>query len=81
MGLQLTLEWFDKTTELLVDKEISADLGDDGSLIIKFGLPFDSEIYYGGYDVLPSWKPDLQPLFKHQIDFFQYNYQLVFSII
>jgi hypothetical protein len=79
MGLKLTLEWFDKSDELLVDKETSVDLGLDGRLIKKFGLPFDGRIYDGGFDVLISWKPDLQPLFNHQIDFNEYDYQLVFK--
>lgn len=33
MGLKLRLEWFDRKTELLVGKEYSKDLGDDGSVI------------------------------------------------
>lgn len=79
MGLKLTLEWFDKSDELLISEETSADLGDDGSLITKFGLPFDWRIYYGGFDVLDGWIPDLQPLFNHHIDPSKYDYQLIFE--
>ena len=39
MGLKLRLEWFDRKTELLVGKEYSKDLGDDGSVIESLGLP------------------------------------------
>lgn len=79
MGLTLKLEWFDKADELLVGKEISADLGNDGSLIKKFSLPFDGRIYDGGFDVLQAWERDLQPLFRHKIDFSRYDYQLMFK--
>ncbi|WPM85620.1 colicin E3-like toxin immunity protein [Apirhabdus apintestini] len=79
MGLKLTLEWFDKIDEILIDKETSADLGQDGSLIKNFNLPFDGRIYDGGFDVLSSWRNDLQPLFSHHIDFDKYDYQLVFK--
>lgn len=79
MGLKLILEWFDKTDDILINKETSADLGQDGSLIKKFNLPFDGRIYDGGFDVLSSWKNDLQPLFSHHIDFDKYDYQLVFK--
>ena len=79
MGLKLTLEWFDKTDEILIHKETSVDLGLDGSLIKKFGLPFDGRIYDGGFNVSSLWRDDLQPLFSHHIDFDNYDYQLVFK--
>ncbi|WP_369790303.1 colicin E3-like toxin immunity protein [Rouxiella sp. WC2420] len=79
MGLKLTLEWFDKIDEILINKETSIDLGQDGSLIKKFNLPLDGRIYDGGFDVLILWKDDLQPLFSHHIDFDKYDYQLVFK--
>ncbi|WP_029686714.1 colicin E3-like toxin immunity protein [Tatumella saanichensis] len=79
MGFKLTLEWFDKRDEILISKETSADLGLDGFPIKKFNLPFDGRIYDGGFDVLSSWKNDLQPLFLHHIDFDKYDYQLVFK--
>ena len=79
MGLILILEWFDKSDEVLISKETSADLGQNGSVIKKFNLPFDGRIYDGGFDVLISWIDDLQPLFSHHIDFEKYDYQLVFK--
>jgi len=57
MGLKLTLEWFRKSDEIFVGEETSTDLGNDGSIIKKFGLPFDGRIYDGGFDVLASWIP------------------------
>ena len=54
MGLILILEWFDKSDEFLIGKETSSDLGQDGSIIKKFNLPFDGRIYDGGFDVLIS---------------------------
>ena len=62
-------------------EETSADLGNDGSIINKLGLPFDGRIYDGGFDVLASWIIDLQPLFTHKIDFQRFDYQLVFERI
>ena len=79
MGLALKLEWFDKADELLVGKEVSVDLGNDGSLIKKFSLPFNGRIYDGGFDVLQAWRSDLQPLFQHRIDFSRYDCQSVFK--
>lgn len=79
MGLKLTLEWFRKSDEIFVGEETSTDLGNDGSIIKKFGLPFDGRIYDGGFDVLACWISDLQPLFTHKIDFQHYDYQLVFE--
>jgi hypothetical protein len=79
MGLKLTLEWFDKKDELLISEETSADLGDDGSLLIKFNLPYDWKVYYGVFDFLNEWVPDLQPLFSHHIDPSRYYYQLSFE--
>lgn len=35
MGLILILEWFDKSDEVLISKETSADLGQNGSIIKK----------------------------------------------
>ncbi|NMP25579.1 cloacin [Rahnella sp. SAP-1] len=80
MGLKITLEWFDKADRILINKEDSADLGQDGSLIKKFNLPFDGRIYDGGFDVLELWREDLQPLFFHHLDFDKYDYQLVFKL-
>lgn len=79
MGLKITLEWFDKEDEILINKETSTDLGQDGSLIKKFNLPFNGKIYDGGFDVLKPWVSDLQSLFLHHIDPDKYDYQIVFK--
>ena len=78
MGLKVRLNWYDKNTEIGVAKEYSTDLGDDGALIEAFGLMDEPEIYDGGFDVLPAWITDLQPLFNHQIEPAAFDYQVSF---
>lgn len=79
MGLKLRLEWFDRKTELLVGKEYSKDLGDDGSVIESLGLPLKDNINNGGFDVEKEWGPLLQPYFKNKIDVDEYWYQISFD--
>ncbi|MCW9474341.1 colicin E3-like toxin immunity protein (plasmid) [Klebsiella michiganensis] len=79
MGLKLRLEWFDRKTELLVGKEYSKDLGDDGSVIESLGLPLKDNINNGGFDVEKKWGPLLQPYFKNKIDVDEYWYQISFD--
>lgn len=79
MGLKLRLEWFDRKTELLVGKEYSKDLGDDGSVIESLGLPLKDNINNGGFDVEKKWGPSLQPYFKNKIDVDEYWYQISFD--
>lgn len=79
MGLKLRLEWFDRKTELLVGKEYSKDLGDDGSVIESLGLPLKDNINNGGFDVEKKWGPILQPYFKNKIDVDEYWYQISFD--
>lgn len=79
MGLKLRLEWFDRKTELLVGKEYSKDLGDDGSVIESLGLPLKDNINNGGFDVEKKWAPLLQPYFKNNIDVDEYWYQISFD--
>lgn len=79
MGLKLRLEWFDRKTELLVGKEYSKDLGDDGSVIESLGLPLKDNINNGGFDVEKKWGPVLQPYFKNKIDVDEYWYQISFD--
>ncbi|HCZ9102425.1 TPA: cloacin immunity family protein [Klebsiella michiganensis] len=79
MGLKLRLEWFDRKTELLVGKEYSKDLGDDGSVIESLGLPLKDNINNGGFDVEEKWGPLLQPYFKNKIDVDEYWYQISFD--
>lgn len=78
MGLKIRLEWYDKATEIAAEKEYSADLGDDGSIIDALGLMAESEIYDGGFDVLSAWIPELQLLFEHKIDTAAFDYQVAF---
>ncbi|WP_328286354.1 pyocin S6 family toxin immunity protein [Pseudomonas sp. Ant30-3] len=78
MGLKVRLNWYDKKTEIGVGKEYSADLGEDGSVIDALGLMAEPEIYDGGFDALPAWIPDLQPLFNHQIEPAAFDYQVAF---
>ncbi|PQO97536.1 cloacin [Pseudomonas frederiksbergensis] len=78
MGLKVRLDWYDKETEIGAGKEYSFDLGDDGSIIDALGLMAESEIYDGGFDVLPAWIPELQPLFAHKINSAAYDYQVAF---
>lgn len=79
MGLKLRLEWFDRKTELLVGKEYSKDLGDDGSVIESLGLPLKDNINNGGFDVGKKWGALLQPYFKNKIDVDEYWYQISFD--
>jgi len=78
MGLKISLDWYDKKTEVAEGKEYSADLGDDSSTIEALGLMGASNIYDGGFDVQPDWIPKLQPLFTHQIDPTSFDYQICF---
>jgi hypothetical protein len=78
MGLKIRLNWYDKETEIGVGKEFSVDLGDDGSVIEALGLMSEPEIYDGGFDVLATWIPHLQPLFNHPIDPAVFDYQVSF---
>ncbi|KAI2669426.1 MULTISPECIES: colicin E3-like toxin immunity protein [unclassified Pseudomonas] len=78
MGIKVRLNWYDKETEIGVGKEYSVDLGDDGSVIEALGLMAEPEIYDGGFDVLAAWIPDLQSLFKHQIEPAVFDYQVSF---
>ena len=78
MGLKVRLNWYDKNTELAEGKELSADLGDDSAIIEALNLMGEEEIYDGGFNLLPAWTYELQPLFKHQIDVTTFDYQVAF---
>jgi membrane carboxypeptidase/penicillin-binding protein len=78
MGLKVSLDWYDKETEIAVGKEYSADLGEDGSIIEALGLMDASNIYDGGFDVKTAWIQKLQPLFSHEIEAAVYDYQISF---
>ncbi len=51
MGLKLNIVWFDRKSEEFIGEEYSGDLGDDGSVIEKLGLPIQDNINNGGFDV------------------------------
>lgn len=78
MGIKVRLDWFDKKTEIADGQEYSVDLGDDGSVIEALGLMSEPEIYDGGFDVLATWIPHLQPLFNHRIEPAAFDYQVAF---
>lgn len=78
MGLKVSLDWYDKKTEIAEGKEYSADLGDDGSIIDALGLIDADNIYDGGFDVKADWILTLQSLFTHKIDPTVFDYQISF---
>ncbi|RON53198.1 colicin E3-like toxin immunity protein [Pseudomonas frederiksbergensis] len=78
MGLKVSLDWYDKKTEIASGKEYSADLGDDGSIIDALGLMDAGNIYDGGFDVKADWIQKLQPLFIHRIEPATFDYQISF---
>ncbi len=51
MGLKLNIAWFDKKTEEFIGEEYSRDLGDDGSVIEKLGLPIEDNINNSRFNV------------------------------
>ncbi|WGE30939.1 colicin E3-like toxin immunity protein (plasmid) [Edwardsiella tarda] len=79
MGLKLRLEWFDKKTDLLVNKEYSSDFGDDGAIIESLGLLLKDNINNGGFDVRSEWVTLLQPHFKNKIEIDNYWCQISFD--
>jgi hypothetical protein len=78
MGLKVSLNWYNKNTEIAEGKEYSPDLGEDGSIIEALGLMDVAQIYDGGFDVLDKWVLKLQPLFTHKIDEDAFDYQISF---
>lgn len=79
MGLKLKLEWFDLKTDECLGKERSEDLGEDGSVMERLGLPLKDNINNGGFDVEPAWVPILQPYFRDKIEADKYCYQVAFD--
>jgi hypothetical protein len=67
MGLKLRLEWFDKTTELGIGTERSADLGEDYSVVDSLGLSVDDDINNGMFELREEWLLTIQPHFSHKI--------------
>ncbi|MBB6153916.1 MULTISPECIES: colicin E3-like toxin immunity protein [unclassified Pseudomonas] len=79
MGLKLRLEWYDKQTHLCEGEEYSEDLGDDETVLNALGIPVENNINNGGFNVLESWKPVLQPYFQNNISLTTYDYQISFD--
>ncbi|MCW7762258.1 colicin E3-like toxin immunity protein [Photorhabdus luminescens] len=68
MGLKLNIAWFNIKTEEFIGEEYSRDLGDDGSVIEKLGLPIEDNINNGALDVKKEWVPTLESYFKNKIE-------------
>ena len=79
MGLKLTLDWYDKQTEVFQGEEYSSDLGDDSSILEALGLSVDNTINNGGFNVGEGWVDVIQPHFQHVIAFNSYDYQISFD--
>lgn len=79
MGLKVRLRWFDKETEILVEKEYSKDFEDDFLIIDNLGRSVKKDINNGNFDVNTEWVGILQPHFKHVLDLSVYDYQVSFD--
>lgn len=79
MGLKIHLCCFDRVTEECLYEDYSADLGDDGGVLDRLGLPLENNINNGGFDVLPEWVPVLQSFFTRHIEHDRYWYQVSFE--
>lgn len=79
MGLKLTLDWYDKRTEVFQGEEYSSDLGDDASILEALGLSVDNTINNGGFNVGEDWVDIIQPHFQHAIVLNAYDYQISFD--
>lgn len=67
MGLKLRLEWFDKSTELGLGIERSADLGEDYTVVDSLSLSVEDDINNGMFQLREEWLLTIQPLFSHKI--------------
>ncbi|WP_297206696.1 colicin E3-like toxin immunity protein [uncultured Pluralibacter sp.] len=80
MGLRLRLQWFDKFTELGVDKEYSSDFGDDASIMTDgLGIPTKDIVNNGSFELRSNWIKYLQPHFTHNINLSSYDYFVSFD--
>lgn len=79
MGLKLTLEWYDKQTEIYQGEEFSDDLGDDESVFDALGIPVENNVNNGGFNVSSHWTTIIQPYFRHSIEPTNHDYQLSFD--
>lgn len=76
MGLKLRLQWFDKTTELGIGKELSKDAGDDYSALNLLRLSVEKDINHGVFEVRENWLSIIQPYFHHEINLLENDYFL-----
>jgi hypothetical protein len=74
MGLKLRLEWFDKTTELGIGTERSADLGEDYTVVDSLGLSVDDDINNGMFELREEWLSTMQPYFSHKVSLSESDY-------
>lgn len=79
MGLRISLEWYDKKSELGVGEEMSQDFGEDPIVLDALGIPVENNINNGGFNVEEGWVVHLQPHFHHAIDLSAYDYQVAFD--
>ena len=56
-----------------------AELKDDETVLNALGIPVENNINNGGFNVLESWKPVLQPYFQNNISLTTYDYQISFD--
>lgn len=80
MGLKVRLEWFDRTTERLLGEEVSADQGDDYSIVTKLGLSIDEDVNNGMFELRREWLPPVQPHFSHQIALSESDYFIALDL-
>jgi hypothetical protein len=79
MGLKIRLRWFDKVSELLVEKEYSQDFGNDSKILDELNIPLENNINNGNFDVDAEGVEILQPHFTHPLDLSKYDYQISFD--
>jgi hypothetical protein len=79
MGLKIRLRWFDKISELLIEKEYSKGFGNDTEILDELNIPSENNINNGNLDVVAEWVEILQPYFKHHLDLSRYDYQISFD--
>lgn len=57
MGLKLRLERFDHKKDECIGQERFEDLGEDGTMIERPGLPLKGSINNGIFDIETAWVP------------------------
>ena len=79
MGLNVRLEWFDRTTERLCGTVNSADLGDDYTVISSLGLSTARDVNNGMFELRTEWLSMIQPYFSHEISLSESDYFIAFD--